>query len=146
MRMLDKYAVRCGGGANHRMDLSDGILVKNNHIDLAGGIENALDRAHKNRRGSQPIEVEVRSMQELDDALRCGAEAILLDNLTPEQTREAVGRVRQEGRRIPLESSGGITIENVRAYAEAGVDFISVGALTHSAKAMDLSMRIQAAN
>jgi nicotinate-nucleotide pyrophosphorylase (carboxylating) len=146
MRMLDKYAVRCGGGTNHRMDLSDGILVKNNHIDLAGGIEIALDRAHKNRRGSQPIEVEVRSMQELEDALKFGAEAILLDNMTPEQTKTAVDRVRGEGRKIPLESSGGITLENVRSYAEAGVDFISVGALTHSARAVDLSMRIQAVN
>jgi nicotinate-nucleotide pyrophosphorylase (carboxylating) len=146
MRMLDKYAVRCGGGTNHRLDLSDGILVKNNHIDLAGGIETALDRAHKNRRGSQPIEVEVRSMKELEDALKFGAEAILLDNMTPEQTKVAVERVRSEGRKIPLESSGGITLENVRSYAEAGVDFISVGALTHSAKAVDLSMRIQAAN
>jgi nicotinate-nucleotide pyrophosphorylase (carboxylating) len=146
MRMLDKYAVRCGGGTNHRLDLSDGILVKNNHIDLAGGIEVALDRAHKNRRGSQPIEVEVRSMKELEDALKFGAEAILLDNMTPEQTKIAVDRVRSEGRKIPLESSGGITLENVRSYAEAGVDFISVGALTHSAKAVDLSMRIQAAN
>ena len=146
MRMLDKYAVRCGGGTNHRLDLSDGILVKNNHIDLAGGIETALDRAHKNRRGSQPIEVEVRSMKELEDALKFGAEAILLDNMTPEQTKVTVERVRSEGRKIPLESSGGITLENVRSYAEAGVDFISVGALTHSAKAVDLSMRIQAAN
>jgi len=145
MRLLDKYAVRCGGGTNHRLDLSDGILVKNNHIDLAGGIETALERALKNRRGSQPIEVEVRSMQELEDALKYGAEAILLDNMTPEQTVKAVERVRHDDRRIPLESSGGITLENVRAYAEAGVNFISVGALTHSARAVDLSMRIQAA-
>ena len=145
MRALDKYAVRCGGGTNHRLDLSDGILVKNNHIDLAGGIEMALDRAHKNRRGSQPIEVEVRSMQELEDALKFGAEAILLDNMTPEQTRAAVERVLLAHLPIPLESSGGITLENVRAYAEAGVDFISVGALTHSARAVDLSMRIQVA-
>ncbi len=146
LRALDKYAVRCGGGTNHRLDLSDGILIKNNHIDLAGGIQVALDRAHKNRRGTQPIEVEIRNMQELEGALTYGAEAILLDNLTPEQTREAVDYVRRAGLPIPLESSGGITIENVRSYAEAGVDFISVGALTHSARAVDLSMRIQAAN
>jgi len=106
----------------------------------------ALYRAHKNRRGSQPIEVEVRSMKELVEALKCGAEAILLDNMTPEQTRTAVEHVRSEGRKIPLEASGGITIENIRSYAEAGVDFISVGALTHSARAVDLSMRIQAAS
>lgn len=145
MRALDKYAVRCGGGTNHRLDLSDGILIKNNHIDLAGGIQAALDKAHKNRRGTQPIEVEVRNMQELEGALKNGAEAILLDNMTPEQTREAVERVHREGLPIPLESSGGITLENVRSYAEAGVDFISVGSLTHSARAVDLSMRIQAA-
>ncbi len=144
LRALDKYAVRCGGGTNHRLDLSDGILIKNNHIDLAGGIQIALERAHKNRRGTQPIEVEVRNMQELEGALKYGAEAILLDNMTPEQTREAVDRVRREGLPIPLESSGGITLENVRQYAEAGVNFISVGALTHSARAVDLSMKIQA--
>lgn len=145
LRALDKYAVRCGGGQNHRLDLSDGMLIKNNHIDLAGGVQIALDRAHRNRRGEQPIEVEVRSMEELEQALEFGAEAILLDNMTPEMCHQAVERVKKHTRRIPLEASGGITIENVRAYAEAGVDFISIGALTHSVKAVDLSMRIEAA-
>ncbi len=145
LRFIDKYAVRCGGGTNHRLDLSDGILIKNNHIDLAGGIEVALERAHRNRRGNQPIEVEVRSLEELEQALKFGAEAILLDNMTPEVVKSAVERVRRHTRHIPLEASGGITLENVRSYAEAGVDFISVGALTHSARAVDLSMRIQAA-
>jgi len=142
MRMLDKYAVRCGGGQNHRLDLSDGVLIKNNHIALAGGIKPALERAHRNRRGTQPIEVEVRSLAELEDALTYGAEAILLDNMKVEDVRTAVERCTHADRRLPLESSGGINLENVRAYAETGVDFISVGALTHSAPAVDMSLRI----
>jgi len=145
LRLLDKYAVRCGGGFNHRLDLSDGILVKNNHIDLAGGVRIAIERALANRKGEQPVEVEVRNMQELEAALKYGAEAILLDNMAPAQTREAVARIRQEARAMKIESSGGITLENVRQYAEAGVDFISVGALTHSSRAVDLSMRIEPA-
>src|SRR5712691_9607126 len=132
LRMLDKYAVRCGGGQNHRLDLSDGVLIKNNHIALAGGIKNALERAHRNRRGSQPIEIEVRSLAEFEEALEHGAEAILLDNMTPERVRAAVERCSKLERRIPLECSGGISLENVRAYAETGVDFISIGLLTHS--------------
>jgi nicotinate-nucleotide pyrophosphorylase (carboxylating) len=122
--------------------LSDGVLIKNNHIALAGGIVPALDRALTNRKGKQPIEIEVRSLEELDEALDHKAEAILLDNMTPEIVRRAVERCSRAERRIPLECSGGITIENVRAYAEAGVDFISVGALTHSTKAIDMSMRV----
>jgi len=142
LRMLDKYAVRCGGGQNHRLDLSDGVLVKNNHIALAGGLRPVLERAHRNRRGTQPIEVEVRNLTELEQALGFGAEAILLDNMSPEDVRKAVERCTRADRRIPLEASGGINLENVRAYAEAGVDFISVGALTHSAPAVDMSLRI----
>jgi nicotinate-nucleotide pyrophosphorylase (carboxylating) len=142
LRMLDKYAVRCGGGMNHRLDLSDGVLIKNNHIALTGGVAEALDRAHRNRRGEQPIEVEVRDLDELEVALKHGAEAILLDNMSPEQVRMAVERLGRHTRRVPLEASGGIVLENIRQYAEAGVDYISVGALTHSPKAVDLSMRI----
>jgi len=147
LRVIDKYAVRCGGGQNHRLDLSDGVLIKNNHISLAGGIASALERAHRNRRGSQPIEVEVRTMAELDEALANGAEAILLDNMSPEDVRRAVERCSQpEGKkspnRISIECSGGIRLENVRAYAETGVDFISIGLLTHSTHAADLSMRV----
>ncbi len=97
LRMLDKYAVRCGGGQNHRLDLSDGVLIKNNHIALAGGIAPALERAHRNRRGSQPIEVEVRTLAELEEALAHGAEAILLDNMPVEQVKEAVARCAQSG-------------------------------------------------
>jgi nicotinate-nucleotide pyrophosphorylase (carboxylating) len=147
LRVVDKYAVRCGGGQNHRLDLSDGVLIKNNHIALAAGIAPALERAHRNRRGSQPIEVEVRTMEELDLALASGAEAILLDNMSPEDVRRAVERCskleeRKSGGRIPIECSGGIRLENVRAYAETGVDFISVGLLTHSTHAADMSLRV----
>jgi nicotinate-nucleotide pyrophosphorylase (carboxylating) len=143
-RMLDKYAVRCGGGINHRNDLSDGVLIKNNHIELAGGITAALERAYRNRRGSQTIQIEVRTMQELEEALQHGAEALLLDNMSIDQVREAVERVRHAERRVSTEASGGITLENIRAYAETGVDFVSVGALTHSAKAADMNLRVHA--
>ncbi len=143
LRVLDKYAVTCGGGFNHRLDLSDGVLIKNNHISLAGGIRPALERAIRNRRGEQPIEIEVRSLEELEDALVAGAEAVLLDNMSPDDCRRAVQRVQRHSRRVPLEASGGINLQNVRAYAEAGVDFISIGALTHSVQAVDLSMRLQ---
>ena len=142
LRVLDKFAVRCGGGQNHRLDLSDGILIKNNHIALAEGIVPALERAIRNRRGSQPIEIEVRTMAELEEALTHGAEAILLDNMSVEEVKKAVERCSHVERRIPLECSGGIKLENIRGYAETGVDFISVGALTHSAKAVDMSLRV----
>ena len=142
LRMLDKYAVRCGGAQNHRLDLSDGVLIKRNHIALAGGIVPALERAHKNRRGEQIIEIEVCTLEELEQALEQGGEAILLDNMRVEDVKRAVERCSHAERRIPLEVSGGVTLENVRAYAETGVNFISVGVLTHSAKASDISMRL----
>jgi nicotinate-nucleotide pyrophosphorylase (carboxylating) len=141
LRVLDKYAVRCGGGQNHRLDLSDGVLIKNNHIMLAGGIIPTLARAHQNRRGSQPIEIEVRSLAELEEAITNGAEVVLLDNMSVEDVKRAVQRCAKLERRIPMECAGGISLENVRAYAETGVDFISVGALTHSAVAVDMSLR-----
>jgi len=156
MRMLEKYAVQCGGGTNHRIDLASGILIKNNHISLGGGLPAVLTAALKNRRKGQRIEVEVRTAAELEQALEFGAEAILLDNMTPEQVRASVERIKKETERlrsenaenpeswIPTEASGGIGLENIRAYAETGVDFISVGALTHSAKAADISMSITA--
>ena len=142
LRMLDKYSVRCGGGFNHRLDLSDGVLIKNNHITLAGGVVPALERAVRNRRGSQPIVVEVRTLDELELALAHGAEAILLDNMSPDDARRAVERCAKTEPRISLECSGGIRLENVRAYAETGVDFISVGLLTHSPQAVDMSLRV----
>lgn len=141
LRVLDKYAVRCGGGQNHRLDLSDGVLIKNNHIMLAGGIAPTLARAHGNRRGSQPIEIEVRSLAELEEAVTNGAEVVLLDNMSVDDVKRAVQRCANLERRIPVECSGGISLENIRAYAETGVDFISVGALTHSAPAVDMSLR-----
>ncbi len=153
MRAVEKYAVQCGARTNHRIDLASGILIKNNHISLGGGLRAALTRALEKRRLHQRVQIEVRTRQELEEALEFGAEAILLDNMTPDQIRESVLRIRQaiEGqtvdgqpRTIPTEASGGIVLENIRAYAETGVDFISVGALTHSAKAADISMRIAA--
>jgi len=142
MRALEKYAVLCGGGTNHRLDLASGILIKNNHISLGGGVAAVLARAIEHRKPGQRIEVEVRSSQELEEALGHGAEAILLDNMTPAQAKDSVDRIKKEERWIPIEASGGIVLGNIRAYAEAGVDFISVGALTHSARAADISMTI----
>ena len=144
LRILDKYAVRCGGGENHRLDLSDGILIKNNHIALGGGIEKVLARAKERRKGSQVIDIEVRNLAELELALDHGAESLLLDNMTPAEVKKSVEFVRKRGLAIPIEASGGITLENIRKYALAGPDYISVGALTHSAPAVDLSMRITA--
>jgi nicotinate-nucleotide pyrophosphorylase (carboxylating) len=142
LRLIDKHAVRCGGGQNHRLDLSDGVLIKGNHIALAGGIIPALERAIHNRRGRQPIEIEVRSLEELQQALDHGAEAILLDHLSVEDAHKAVEICSRQPRRIPLECAGGINLENVRSYAATGVDFISVGALTHSSTAVDMSLRV----
>ncbi len=142
MRLLDKYAVTCGGGTNHRNDLSDGVLIKNNHIRLAGGIKPALQRALERRNPGQQIQIEVRSMEELHQALELKADRVLLDNMPPDLIRDCVAAVRSSGRTVPLEVSGGVQLANVRAYAETGVDFISIGALTHSAPAVDLSMKI----
>jgi nicotinate-nucleotide pyrophosphorylase (carboxylating) len=149
LRDLEKYAVLCGGGTNHRLDLASSILIKNNHISLGGGLPAVLTRALEKRKKGQRVQVEVRNAKELEEALEYGAEAILLDNMTPEEVKRSVERIRRvtEGqveRWIPTEASGGIVLENIRAYAETGVDFISVGALTHSAKAADISMRIHA--
>jgi nicotinate-nucleotide pyrophosphorylase (carboxylating) len=144
LRALEKYAVLCGGGTNHRLDLASGILIKNNHISLGGGLRTALANALEKREGSQRVQVEVRNVRELQEALAGGAEAILLDNMTPAQVKDCVDRIKTENRWIPTEASGGIVLENIRAYAETGVDFISVGALTHSAIAADISMSIVA--
>jgi nicotinate-nucleotide pyrophosphorylase (carboxylating) len=144
MRALEKYAVLCGGGTNHRLDLSSGILIKNNHISLGGGLRAALTHALERRPKGQRVQIEVRTARELKEALEYGAEAILLDNMSAAQVREAVDLIRKENRWIPIEASGGIVLENIRTYAETGVDFISVGALTHSAKAADISMTIAA--
>jgi nicotinate-nucleotide pyrophosphorylase (carboxylating) len=144
LRSIDKYAVCCGGGNNHRLDLADGILIKNNHVSLGGGLSKALANALKFRKPKQTVQVEVRSQDELDQAIAGGAESILLDNMTPAAVKKAVKLIRAALPGVPIEASGGMTLETVRAYAEAGADLISVGALTHSALAVDLSMRIAA--
>jgi nicotinate-nucleotide pyrophosphorylase (carboxylating) len=144
LRALDKYAVCCGGGVNHRLDLQDGILIKNNHISLGGGLPIVLERALKGRKAGQIVQVEVRSQTELEQAIEGGAESILLDNMTPSVAKKAVKQIRASLPNASIEASGGMTLKTVRAYALAGVDFVSVGALTHSATAVDLSMRITA--
>lgn len=135
LRSLEKYAVRMGGGRNHRLRLDDGILIKNNHLRLAGGIRAAVGRAQRQRPPGMRIEVEVANLVELDEALAAGADALLLDNMTPAEVRECV---RRAAGRVQLEVSGGISAANIRAYAETGVDAVSVGALTHSAPATDI--------
>ncbi len=139
-RALEKYAVRMGGGSNHRMGLYDMVLIKDNHVDAAGGITAAVSTARADAEARKlPIEVEVKSLNELREALACGVNRVLIDNMSVEQMRMAV--VIAAGR-VPLEASGNMTLERVREVAETGVDFISVGALTHSAPALDLSMRL----
>lgn len=144
LRVLDKYAVCCGGGVNHRLDLQDGILIKNNHISLGGGLPAALAHALAGRKAGQVVQVEVRSPLELEQAIAGGAESILLDNMTPSQVKKAVKQIRAALPKVPIEASGNMNLKTVRDYALAGVDFVSVGALTHSAVAVDLSMRITA--
>ena len=142
MRMLEKEAVACGGGTNHRIGLFDMILIKDNHIDFAGGIEKAIQRANdycKENGKNLKIEVEVRSLDDIRRVLEFGGvDRIMFDNFSPDLTKEAVALV---GGKYETESSGGITIENLRDYGEAGVDFISVGALTHSVKGLDMSFK-----
>ncbi|MBR5820959.1 MAG: carboxylating nicotinate-nucleotide diphosphorylase [Alistipes sp.] len=142
MRMLDKMAVKIGGGENHRIGLFDMILLKDNHIDFAGGIRQAVEGAKKylaEKGKNIPIECEVRSLEDIDEVFAAGGvDRIMFDNFTPEMTREAVKKVAG---RCETESSGGITLETMRAYAECGVDFISVGALTHQIRSLDMSLK-----
>jgi nicotinate-nucleotide pyrophosphorylase (carboxylating) len=145
LRMLEKYAVATGGGRNHRFGLDDGVLIKDNHVALAGGVATAVERARKAVGHLHKVEVEVSRERDLRDAIEAGADILLLDNQTPEETRRLVEVARSLKPGLLLESSGGITLENVRAYAEAGVDLISIGALTHSARAVDISFKIQPA-
>ena len=144
LRALDKYAVSCGGGTNHRLDLQDGILIKNNHISLGGGLPAVLARALAGRKPGQVVQVEVRTPDELDQAIAGGAESILLDNMTPKEVKKAVKQVRKALPSATIEASGSVTLKTVRDYAKTGVNFISVGALTHSATAVNLSMKITA--
>ena len=143
MRMLEKEAVKIGGGMNHRIGLFDMILLKDNHVDFAGGIANAINKANEyikaNHKDGMKIEIEVRNFDELDEALATGhVDRIMLDNFTPENTKKAVDIVAG---RCELESSGGITFDTLRDYGECGVDYISVGALTHSVKGLDMSFK-----
>lgn len=166
LRVLEKYAVKMGGGTNHRMGLYDAILLKENHIALAGGVRQALDQAHSyaslharprpisayeevaNPAGtlsgstSLPIQIEVRNEVELREALEAGAESVLLDNMSPAKAKSCVGIVRNLRPECVVEISGGITLENARAYAEAGADYLSSGMLTHSAPAANLSLLV----
>jgi nicotinate-nucleotide pyrophosphorylase (carboxylating) len=167
LRALEKYAVKCGGGTNHRFGLFDAILIKENHIAIAGGVKAALDRAHAytslkmaapraasayDAAGLDPevigpsqlsVQIEVRNEAELREALGAGAEAVLLDNMTPEEARRCVELARGLRRDCVIEISGGITLDNVRAYAETGADFLSSGALTHSAPSANLSLLVE---
>ena len=138
LRALDKYAVRCGGGRNHRIGLYDMLLIKNNHVDRAGSITAAVERI-RSKGMPEKIMVEVRNRTELDEALALQPDFILLDNMSTAEMRTAVEHVAGA---VPLEASGGITIDNVREFAETGVDRISIGALTHSVIALDISMRV----
>jgi len=169
LRALEKYAVKCGGGTNHRFGLYDAVLIKENHIAIAGGVKAALDRAHAFTSlkmaapraasaydavdlhpevagpGALSVQIEVRYEGELREALDAGAEAVLLDNMTPDVARRCVQLARSLRRDCVLEISGGITLDNVRAYAETGADFLSSGALTHSAPSADLSLLVESA-
>lgn len=142
LRMLEKQAVKIGGGTNHRIGLFDMILLKDNHVDFAGGIANAINRCHeylKEKGLNLKIEIEVRNFDELQQVLDCGGvNRIMLDNFTVEDTRKAVDIIAG---RYETESSGGITFDTIRSYAEQGVDFVSVGALTHSVKGLDMSFK-----
>ncbi len=143
LRMLEKYAVQAGGARNHRFGLDDGVLIKDNHIALAGGVGAAVERAKRTVGHLHKIEVEVSTERDLREAITSGADILLLDNLAPDATRTLVELARSLSAHVLLESSGGIGLENVRAYAEAGVDLVSIGALTHSARAMDISFKLQ---
>ena len=148
LRELEKYAVRCGGGTNHRQRLDDGILIKDNHKRLAGGVRQACEQASRNRHpiaqsapdGGLPVEVEVENLAELDEALAAGVPRILLDNFTTHDIREAVKRVAG---RAKIEISGGVTLDRIPELATTGADFVSIGALTHSAPAADLSFEVE---
>jgi nicotinate-nucleotide pyrophosphorylase (carboxylating) len=148
LRMLEKYAVTVGGGHNHRLGLDDGVLIKDNHLAMSGGVAEAVRRARESVGHLHKIEVEVATLEQVREALKAKADILLLDNMTPEIASQAVKLVHEKEpheRHTLTEASGGITLENVRAYAEAGVDLISIGALTHSAPSVDISFKIKPA-
>ncbi len=143
LRMLEKYAVGVGGGKNHRYGLDDGVLIKDNHIALAGGITRAVSAAKLKVGHLHKIEVEISNWAQLREAIEAGADIVLLDNQTPEEARKLVEMARSLNPNVLLEASGGMDLDRVRFFAEAGVDLISVGRLTHSARALDISFKIQ---
>ena len=143
LRALEKYAVRVGGGYNHRADLSSGVLIKDNHIALVGSVREAVRRARANAPHGLRIEVEVTSMAEVDEALEAGADIILLDNFATRDIGDAVKRIREQAPRTFVEVSGGVTLDRIRELAKSGVDIISAGAFTHSARAVDLSLEVR---
>lgn len=148
LRLLEKYAVTVGGGHNHRLGLDDGVLIKDNHLAMAGGVAEAVRRARELNGHLHKIEVEVATLEQAREALSAGADILLLDNMSPAMVREAVEIVHKaepQDRRTLTEASGGVTLANVRQYAEAGVDMISIGAITHSAPAVDISFKIKPA-
>ena len=143
LRALEKYAVRTGGGVNHRPDLASGILIKDNHVALVGSVREAVRRARANAPHSLRVVVEVDTMAQLDEALEAGAEGILLDNFQTRDMADAVKRVRDRAPRRVIEASGGVTLDRIRDISKTGVDVISVGALTHSARAINFSCEIR---
>jgi nicotinate-nucleotide pyrophosphorylase (carboxylating) len=148
LRVLEKYAVTVGGGSNHRLGLDDGVLIKDNHLAMAGSVSESVRRAREVSGHLHKIEVEVATLEQVREALEAKADILLLDNMTPEMVGMAVQIVNEregENRRTLLEASGGMNLSNVRSYADAGVDLISIGALTHSAPAVDISFKIKPA-
>lgn len=145
LRMLEKYAVKVGGGKNHRLGLDDGVLIKDNHIALAGSVKRAVESVKSLVGHLHKIEVEISNWAQLREAVEAGADAILIDNQTPEEVRKLVEMARALNPNVLIEVSGGITLENARSYAEAGVDLISVGKLTHSVRSVDISFKIHPA-
>ena len=143
LRLLEKYAVAVGGGSNHRFGLDDGVLIKDNHIALAGGVKRAVELARRAVPHLMKIEIEVGNQPQLREAIAAGVEVIMLDNMTPDEVRESVKLLRDQAPLTTIEVSGGVNMDNVRQYAETGVDLISVGAITHSAPTVDISLKIR---
>jgi nicotinate-nucleotide pyrophosphorylase (carboxylating) len=143
-RLLEKYAVRVGGGANHRFGLYDAVMIKDNHIKGAGGIQAAVEAARRKIPHTMKIEVETESLAQVDEALTCGADIIMLDNMSPAMMKEAVGRIKSSAPHVIVEASGGVSLDTVHAIASCGVDVISVGGLTYSFHALDISLDLNA--
>ena len=141
LRTLEKYAVRCGGGVNHRMSLSDAALIKDNHVAAAGGVVTAFDRVRA-KYPDLPVEVEVDTVAQAREVIDAGADLVLLDNMSPDEMREVVAYIRESGSRVKLEASGGLTLDRAAEIAATGVDYLAIGALTHSAPALDIGMDV----